>query len=74
MTAIFQRRHYEVLAKLIGETQADNLNSFIPMVVPISNLLAADNPNFDQNRFRDAINAAFDAKSLWRTRTFQPRS
>ena len=60
----FQRRHYEALARAIGEGQARNLNTYFgPIWVgTIADMLADDNPRFDRTTFRDAVNASFDAE------------
>ena len=62
MAVKFQVEHYEALAKAIGEGAAGSRDQLAGgIIITVGNMLAADNPNFDRERFRDAINVAFDA-------------
>ncbi len=64
---MFQRRHYEALAKALGgsigqvrrmfaEPCADTMASFIEEAV--ADLFADDNPNFHAERFHGAVRKA----------------
>ena len=66
--SLFQRRHYEFLAKAIGEFDTPNHSNLtdytlIPyMVEYFSDLLTQDNPRFDAKRFKAKVNEIKESK------------
>ena len=60
---LFQRRHYEFLAKAIGEFDTPNHSNLTDyMIKHFSDLLAQDNPRFDTKRFREKVNFIKEGK------------
>lgn len=69
--SLFQRRHYEFLAKAIGEfatpfhynhskLQKQHVTDY--MIKYFSDLLSQDNPRFDTKRFREKVNFIKEGK------------
>ena len=54
-TAMFQRRHYKAIAKILAKYRntGRNLN---PIVEDFITLFVIDNPYFDIQKFREALN------------------
>ena len=60
---LFQRRHYEFLAKAIGEFDTLNHSNLTDyMIKHFSDLLEHDNPRFDAKRFKAKVNEIKESK------------
>lgn len=56
MSSKFQKRHYLELVKLINNcTMTDGLISHKYLVNELCRMLRADNPNFNEKTFREAL-------------------
>ena len=54
--ALFQKRHYLALVKLINEvTVSDGLIRHIDLVDELCAMLRTDNPNFNEKTFRSVL-------------------
>ena len=55
--AIFQKRHYEVIAQALRENKptADYTPTMLDVQESLQRLFAADNPRFDELKFHKAI-------------------
>jgi len=53
---MFQKRHYETLARLLGQYLANG--EAVDFVTALVDTLAEDNPQFDIDRFLGAISKA----------------
>jgi hypothetical protein len=58
-TPIFQRRHYEAVAKLFSDIDLPEGHDYI---IYFASMFARDNPRFNASRFREACNARTDSE------------